>query len=286
MDRVKVGNTFREVRLELHLRQVDVAARAGVSQATVSSPFAALIPLVTSVTSLVVARGVIGGLAGLGFPISSLLDTFLVVIIFGVGTDYSIFFISRFREEISAGAEPRGAATSTVRRIGAVISASAGTVIVGLFAMGFGRFEMISSTGPALAIGVAVTLLAGLTLGPSLLAIFGRRLFWPQHTKAAAPDGEPSGFFARLASVVSRHPGPIAAAMVLLLLIPAAYVPQMRTNFDTLAELPAGSDARLGYDDIAAHLGKGKLVQATAIVVAPGSAGMLTPASPTASRPT
>lgn len=243
------------------------------------SPLAAMVPLVTSLTSLVVARGVIGGLAGLGFPISSLLDTFLVVIIFGVGTDYSIFLISRFREEISAGAEPHGATTSTVRRIGAVISASAGTVIVGLFAMGFGRFEMISSTGPALAIGVAVTLLAGLTLGPSLIAIFGRYLFWPQHTRAAAPDGEPSGFFARLASVVSRHPRPIAAAMVLLLLIPAAYVPQMRTNFDTLAELPASSDARLGYDDIAAHLGKGKLVQATAIIVAPGSAGMLTPAS-------
>lgn len=243
------------------------------------SPLAAMVPLVTSLTSLVVARGVIGGLAGLGFPISSLLDTFLVVIIFGVGTDYSIFLISRFREEISGGAEPHGATTSTVRRIGAVISASAGTVIVGLFAMGFGRFEMISSTGPALAIGVAVTLLAGLTLGPSLIAIFGRYLFWPQHTRAAAPDGEPSGFFARLASVVSRHPGPIAAAMVLLLLIPAAYVPQMRTNFDTLAELPASSDARLGYDDIAAHLGKGKLVQATAIIVAPGSAGMLTPAS-------
>jgi RND superfamily putative drug exporter len=249
------------------------------------SPFAAFVPLATSVCSLVVARGVLGLLAGLGLPISSLLDTFLVVIVFGVGTDYSIFLISRFREELVKGADGRTAATTTVRRIGAVISASAGTVIVGLCAMAFGRFELISSTGPALAIAVAVTLLAGLTLGPALLAIFGRHIFWPRHT-IVAQDAEPAGFFARLATLVSRHPGPIAAAIILLLLVPALYVPQMRTNFDTLAELPASSDARLGYDDIAAHLGKGKLAQATAIVTAPSSAAMLTPTSLAALRDT
>jgi len=96
------------------------------------APLAALVPLVTIGGAFVVARGVLGMLAAAGWHISSLLDTFLVVLVFGVGTDYAIFLISRFREEVSAKGDWHDASRTTVRRIGAVISASAATVMVGL----------------------------------------------------------------------------------------------------------------------------------------------------------
>ncbi len=218
----------------------------------------------------------LGLLAAAGWKVSSLLDTFLVVLVFGVGTDYAIFLISRFREEVSGGGDWHDASRTTVRRIGAVISASAATVMVGLGAMAFGNFEMIKTTGPALAVAIGVTLVAGLTLAPALLGIFGHYLFWPLHTRPAQ-EGEPGGFFAHLAAGVSRHPGVVTIALIAALAVPAMYVPQMKTNFDILAELPADSDARAGFDEVAAHLGKGKLVQSTGLIDS-GSGDMLAPA--------
>ena len=241
------------------------------------APLAAMVPLVTIAGAYVVSRGVLGLLAAAGWKVSSLLDTFLVVMVFGVGTDYAIFLISRFREEVSGGVDWHDASRTTVRRIGAVISASAATVIVGLGAMAFGQFEMIKSTGPAIAVAIAITLVAGLTLAPALLGIFGHYLFWPMHTRPAA-EGEPGGFFAKLAAGVSRHPGVITLALIVALGLPAMFVQQMHTNFDTLAELPASSDARQGFDVVAAHLGKGKLVQSTGLIESP-SGDMLAPAS-------
>ena len=241
------------------------------------APLAALVPLLTIGAAFVLARGVLGVLAAAGWQVSSLLDTFLVVLVFGVGTDYAIFLISRYREEV--GHEDwHEAVRETVKRIGAVISASAATVIVGLAAMAFADFEMIRTTGPALGVAVFVTLLAGLTLAPALLGIFGHYLFWPLHMRTAG-EGEPDGFFARLAAGVSRHPGVVTLALVIGLAIPILYVPQARTNFDTLAELPATSDARAGYDIVAAHLGKGRITQSTGLIDAGATGDMLAPAA-------
>lgn len=241
------------------------------------APLAALVPLVTIGGAFEVSRGVLGLLSAAGWQISSLLDTFVVVLVFGVGTDYTIFLISRYREEVREG-DWHDASRRTVRRIGAVISASAATVIVGLGAMAFGQFEMIKSTGPALAVTIFVTLVAGLTLAPALLGIFGHYLFWPLHARTGA-EGEPDGVFARLATFVTGHPGAVTATLVIALAIPALYLPQMRTNFDTLAELPATSDARVGFDVVTAHLGKGTLVQSTGLIDAGPQGDILAPAA-------
>ena len=241
------------------------------------APLAALIPLVTIGAAFLVSRGLLGVLAAAGWNISSLLDTFVVVIVFGVGTDYTIFLISRFREEV-AGRDWHTASQATVGRIGAVITASAATVIVGLGSMIFGQFGMIQTTGPALAVAVFVTLVAGLTLAPALLAIFGHYLFWPLHEQNGAA-GEPRGFFARLASGVSRRPGIVTIVLLVALLVPVAHLPLMKTNFDALTDLPATSDARIGFNEVAAHLGMGKIMPASAVVQAGNGVDLLAPAS-------
>jgi RND superfamily putative drug exporter len=229
------------------------------------APLAALAPLLTIGSAFLVARGVLGFMAQAGWQLSSVLDSFIVVLVFGVGTDYTIFLISRFREELGRHS-PDVAVQVTVSRISAVITASAATVIVGLASMVAARFGMIQSTGPALAITIFVTLLAGLTLTPSLLAIFGRRIFWPLHEKTLTAADEERGFWAALARRITARPGLLAAAVLALLLVPALALPQLKENFDVLHELPAGAESREGYDTLSHHLAEGQLMPLTVLV--------------------
>jgi RND superfamily putative drug exporter len=241
------------------------------------APLAALVPLATIGVAYLVSRGVLGYLADAGWKISSLLDTFVVVLVFGVGTDYTIFLISRYREEVSKG-DWHAASRTTVKRIGAVITASAATVIVGLGSMAFGQFGMIQTTGPALAITIFVTLLVALTLAPALLGIFGHYLFWPRHERDESTVNAGS-LFARLATLVSRRPAIVTGALVFALAMPLTAIPSMRSNFDATSDLPKSSDARLGFELVTEHLGKGKIMPVSGVIEAALQTDLLSPAS-------
>ena len=235
------------------------------------APLAAFVPLATIGAAFLVARGSLGFLAQAGWQLSSVLDSFIVVLVFGVGTDYTIFLISRFREELGRH-EPGDAVRVTISRISAVIAASAATVIVGLTSMLVARFGMIQTTGPALAITIFITLLAGLTLAPSLLAIFGRRLFWPLHEQTRTSDDETTGFWAGLARRITNRPGLLAGVVLAILIVPALGLPQLKQNFDVLNELPAGAESRQGFETLSAHLAPGQLMPLTVLVKVPGAA--------------
>ena len=241
------------------------------------APLAALVPLATIGVAYLVSRGVLGYLAEAGWKISSLLDTFVVVLVFGVGTDYTIFLISRYREEVSKG-DWHAASRTTVKRIGAVITASAATVIVGLGSMAFGEFGMIQTTGPALAIVIFVTLLVGLTLAPALLGIFGHYLFWPRHERDESTV-DAGSLFARLATLVSHRPALVTGALVLALALPITAIPSSRTNFDATSDLPKDSDARLGFELVTTHLGKGRIMPVNGAIEIGADTDFLSPAS-------
>jgi RND superfamily putative drug exporter len=233
------------------------------------APLAALVPLITIGVAFLVSRGILGFLAQGGWRLSSVLDSFIVVLAFGVGTDYTIFLISRFREELARHPHD-DAVRVTVARIGAVISASAATVVVGLTSMVVGRFGMIQTTGPALAIVIATALLAGLTLSPSLLAISGRHLFWPLHEDTRSLRDESHGFWAALARRITGSPGRVSAAVLVVLAVPLLALPQLKQNFDVLQELPATAESRLGFETLSQHLAKGQLMPLTVLVKVPG----------------
>ena len=247
------------------------------------APLAALVPLATIAVAYLVSRGVLGWLGQSGWKISSLLSTFVVVLVFGVGTDYTIFLISRFREEVGI-TDWHEAVAETVSRIGAVISASAATVTIGLGSMVVGQFGMFQTTGPALAIAILVTLAAGLTLAPALLGIFGHRLFWPLHL--ATGDRGDAGFFGRLAGLIARRPRAITAIVVVLLALPAVATLHLSQSFDILSDLPAGSDAKAGFQTVADHFDKGQLLPVTVAIDGGSGSDLATPAGLTALRRT
>lgn len=239
------------------------------------APLAALVPLLTIGAAFLVSRGMLGVLAASGWKISTLLDSFVVVLVFGVGTDYTIFLISRFREELSKADRPT-AARATVTRIGAVITASAATVIVGLSSMAIASFGMIQSTGPALAITIAITLVAGLTLTPALLVIFGRPLFWPRHPTEDDHHGD-RGVWARIAAGITRRPGIVTAVVLAGLLVPIVLLPGVKQSGDTLSELPPDADARIGFELFASKMDRGRLMPITVLVDAPQAGDVADP---------
>ena len=232
------------------------------------SAVAPLIPLATIGIAFMVARGVIGLLAAHGFKVASLVETFLVVMIFGAGTDYCLFIVSRYREDLARG-EP---APATLRRsmtvVGAIITASAFTVIVGFLSQLTARFGIYRTMGPAVGVAIFVTLVAGLTLTPALLRLAGERAFWPSSLRSTST--EPSQRWQRLAAAVRARPTELLLGGIIVLLLPAAGLGWFHDSFDLVRDLPAAADARGGFDALSRHYPSGTLSPVYLVLDAPG----------------
>jgi putative drug exporter of the RND superfamily len=214
---------------------------------------AVLAPLVTlgpAVLVLQTSEHVIGGLAEHGLQVSTITETMLVVLLLGAGTDYGLFLLLRVREELARGAEPRPAIERAARYVGESITSSGGTVIVALLCLALASFGLYSGLGPALAVGVAMMLLAALTLTPALLAVFGRAVFWPapiRHTQR-------EGLWARLTDQVIGHPVvTLALGVVFLGGLALAATAYTSSGFGGTSTGPPGSGSAAGTAAINAH---------------------------------
>lgn len=219
------------------------------------SPILPFVPLATIGIAYGISRGLVAWLAVAGMKISSLTDVFMVVLLFGAGTDYCLFIASRFREYMADNYTSQEAVRGTIARVGETISSSAGTVIVGMIAMSFVELKMFANSGPSLALGVFVALLAGLTLTPALLAVLGRHAFWPGQPRHAGTRA----IWGRMAAWVSKRPWlPIVLGLVVLIPL-AVYGLGAHRNFDLLADLPKSDPAKAGFTLLADHFGAGEM---------------------------
>ena len=137
------------------------------------------------------------------------IETILFVVLFGIGTDYILFFLFRYRERLREGEEKRAAVAHALERAGEAIASAGGAVIVAFMALVLSSLGIFRSIGPALAIAVAVTLLAALTLVPAVVTLLGRALFWPSKKYLVEPE---AARFAAVGRSVGRHPGRYALA--------------------------------------------------------------------------
>jgi len=235
------------------------------------SPVSPFIPLLTISLAYAISRAVIASLGSGPLTISMYTNVFLIVVLFGAGTDYCLFLISRFREEMADVTTPEPAVKTTVRSVGETIASSAGTVIVGLAMMIFAELGLYNTTGPAIAIGVVIALLAGLTLTPALLTVLGELAFWPRKARHLRE----SGYWYRWADGVVRRPL-LALLVPVVVLVPlAVYGSGLSRDFDLLGDLPAEAEARRGFNVLATHFGPGQMQPLN--VVAVDQAGLDTP---------
>jgi len=179
------------------------------------SPVIAVIPLLVVGMAYGVAQGLIYLYAKSGAQVSSNATSILVVLMFGVGTDYCLLLVSRYREELRRYEDKHDAMARAVRRSGPAILASGLTVCLAMLVLLVAETGSVHSLGPVSAIGVAVAFSAGLTLLPALLTVAGRRGFWPRSAVVAYdPDHERverQGIWRRVGDRVLHRPGPALA---------------------------------------------------------------------------
>src|SRR5262249_23752125 len=170
------------------------------------APLLALVPLGTIAVSVWVA---LQGLALLtlipGVYLVNVSKVFAVVLLYGAGTDYCLFLVSRYREEWARGRAPAAALRGAVGHVGGALAASAGTVVWGLGLMVFAEFAKVRCAGPAIALSLVVALVASLTLTPALLTLLGRAVFWPGRLPSPADLGH-GGFWDRASRAVIARP--------------------------------------------------------------------------------
>jgi putative drug exporter of the RND superfamily len=175
------------------------------------SPVIAVVPLVVVGCSYALAQALIYLYAKSGAEVSSNATSILVVLMFGVGTDYSLLLVSRYREELRRQEDKHDAMARAVRRTGPAILASGLTVCMAMLVLLVAETGSVHALGPVSAIGVAVAFCAGLTLLPAILTITGRRGFWPRRAIVAYdPDHEADerqGVWRRIGDRVLRRPG-------------------------------------------------------------------------------
>ncbi|MFF8954171.1 MMPL family transporter [Streptomyces sp. NPDC014894] len=195
------------------------------------SALAALLPLLAVALIGGVAGGAVAGAAMLtGNKLDATTPELINVVLLGIGIDYLLFLLFRFRERLRARPErsAREAAELVSGRVGAAITSAALTIVAAFATLGLASFGQFRSLGPAIAVAVLVMLLGSLTLMPALLAAAGRKMFWPSKSLSHEPR---EGRAARFAALVTRRPLTMAAASVALLAALAAGLIGIRMDY-------------------------------------------------------
>ena len=243
------------------------------------SPLLAMIPLLTIALSVVASlKGIalLTEVPGITFQVINITRVFVVVVLFGAGTDYCLFLIARYREELRRGRSRADALREAIIQVGAALIASAGTVIVGLGMLYFSSFAKIQYTGPAIALSLTVALVAALTLAPVLLSWLRGAIFWPfkppHHEKGADPEAESleqipmTGFWIRVADLVVKYPIMILT-FCLAGLIPLAIIgAQTKASYSQLADLDPDRPSVIGAGVIRRYFAVGELSPTVALV--------------------
>ncbi|MBF8193130.1 MMPL family transporter [Nonomuraea sp. K274] len=222
------------------------------------SPVLAAVPLLAAGVAMAVSGGLGAGLARLGVISTSEMTTSIAtVLLFGVGTDYCLFLIMRYREELATHADRPAAMAAALRRVGPAIGFSAGTVVAGLLVLLAATLPAFRSLGPYLAVSVAVMLAVALTFVPALIVLLGRFAFWP--LRAHARTVRAGSLWGRVAAYVIRRPAITLITCLAILGGLAAGLTGYRENHDTLSGFRAPTDSARGQHLLAEAFPPGML---------------------------
>ncbi|WP_257348971.1 MMPL family transporter [Pseudalkalibacillus decolorationis] len=218
------------------------------------SVVAPIIPLLTVGFTYLASQSIVAMLVDqFDFPISNYTQIFLVAVLFGIGTDYCILLLSRFKEELSQKETLIEAIVETYRNAGRTVFFSGIAVMIGFAAIGFSQFQLYQSA-VAVAIGVAMLLIALFTIVPFFMAILGRKIFWPSKNNAGHGDS-------KLWSIAGKFS--LARPFLALLVVAAICVPFLATydgklSFNSLEEISGEVPSIEAFDAIADSFGPGE----------------------------
>ena len=289
---IKVMND-KLTQLKLGTLQAEITGPAGISSDTISifqnadfvlmlativlifvlllviyrSPLLAVIPLVIAAIVYQVVDRVLG-LGGKNdwFVLDSSAISIMLVLLFAVLTDYSLFIFSRYREELKNFSSKYSAMGEAIHHVSEPILFSGGTVLLSVLTLFTTVFMPYNHFAPVFSVAVVFILIAGLTLIPSIFALMGRKAFWPFIPKADEKPKEKAGFWTKVSKQVMKHPAVIAGILLITLLAGAFNTTSIQYSFNIMKSFPDELSSRQGFELLEKHYPAGQLAPVTVIL--------------------
>ncbi|MDA4125830.1 MAG: MMPL family transporter [Thaumarchaeota archaeon] len=200
--------------------------------------------------------------------------TILLTILIGVGTDYSVFVVARFREERVKGASVQSAIETSVTWAGESIATSGATVIISFLSLALTSVVFLQTIGYVVGLGVLVALLVALTLVPAIVSIVGGRTFWPNSggrferysVSVLSKLERKSGYFSRSGAFAVKR-ARVLVVLALVVSAPAIYVyANTTTTFDFLSAAPSNLESVAASNHLTSAFGAGRLSPSYVVV--------------------
>ncbi len=238
------------------------------------SPIAALLPIVVIGVVMQVSSNLVAAAGKIfNFHVDQSLQTLLLIVLFGIGTDYMLFLLFRYRERLRVGEDKKTAMVQAVQRVGEVIASAAAAVIVAFLVLLLATFGGFGSLGPALAIAVFAMLVTALTLIPAVVSLIGPATFWPSKSWRRPPKGT---VYRRLGAAVGGRPALTAVCSALVLLALAAGVLAFKADYDFAAGFPTTTESALATRDLQRGFPQGALNPTEAYLTTTGGGRLTT----------
>jgi RND superfamily putative drug exporter len=238
---------------------VGVLAAVVILLITFGSMIAAGMPLVTAGIGLITGVALIG-LATHVTSMSNVSPELALMIGLGVGIDYALFIVTRFRENYDRLKDIRQATIEAMDTSGRAILLAGTTVVIALLGMFSTGVSFMYGLAIASVLAVLLTMLASLTLLPALLSRFGERLVRPGRAarrRAAAGLTPRESLWRRWSLMVQSHPWPLALASLLVMLAFVLPVTTLRLDNSDAGNDPANTSTRHAFDLLAQGFGPG-----------------------------
>jgi RND superfamily putative drug exporter len=229
---------------------------------------AAFVPLILTMFAIVVALA-LAALVGQISPLSFFVVNMLTFMGLAVGIDYSLFIVSRYRDELRAGHEKHEAIGLAGMTASRAVLFSGMTVVLALVGMLIVPTKIFVSLATGAILAVLVAVIAALTLLPALVSLLGDRieaLRVPYFGRRAERPSESGGFWGRIVAAVVRHPVVALSLSVVVLLIAATPYFGIHTGSAGLSTLPSSTDAKQGYVALNRDFTVGEVTPATIVV--------------------
>ncbi|HEY4600843.1 MAG TPA: MMPL family transporter [Cerasibacillus sp.] len=231
------------------------------------SPLLAITPLIIAGIVYIVVDGILG-LSGQFelFAIDGQATSIMLVLLFAVLTDYSLFVFSRYREELQKHSSKYTSMSEAMYHVSEPIFFSGGTILLAMLALFATIFEPYHHFAPVFSIAVLIIAIAGLTLIPSIFAIMGRRAFWPFIPAVNKQKKKKNTFWSTVGQFVKKHPATIAISLLVILFIGASQVPTINYSYNLLKTFPEDMSSRKGFELLEERYPAGLLAPVTIIL--------------------
>lgn len=217
------------------------------------SPIVPLISLLTVGVSFLTSFSIVTNLVEhANFPFSNFTQVFMVIVLFGIGTDYNILLYDKFKEDLGKGMDKYKAMHDALRNAGKTILYSGSSILIGFTALSLAKFSIYQSA-VGVAVGVAVLLVVLLTLNPFFMAVLGKRMFWPVKEFTGESDNK---LWHGISASTLKHP------IIYLVVLAVVTVPFMlmysgHLNYDDTDEIADSVPSKQGLLVVQKHFSKG-----------------------------